>query len=81
MKNFWREVFSENNIASSKRVFGALSIVCCLFSMIYLTITEGGTIVVENILETFIIASISLLGLSSVTNIWKKKNKENKDKE
>ena len=36
-----------------------------------ITIKEGGTQVVENIMQTLLIVSSALLGISSVTSIWK----------
>lgn len=68
---FLREVFSENGIGSSKRVLGALSILVFLGCLIYLTISEGCSDCVEGLLQVLIITSCSLLGLSSITNIWK----------
>lgn len=38
---------------------------------IYLTIRDGGTVVVENLIQTSLVMSASLLGISSVTSIWK----------
>ena len=42
-----------------------------LFCIVYLTMTEGCTSCVEGLLQVLIITSCSLLGLSSITNIWK----------
>jgi len=85
IKEFWREIFSEDGIGSSKRVVGALSMLVILFCITYLTITEGCTNCVEGLLQVLIITSCSLLGLSSVTSIWKKNKvslfQENKKEE
>jgi hypothetical protein len=70
-KEFWREIFSENGIGSSKRIVGTLSMLVALGCIIYLTITEGCTNCVEGLLQVLIITSCSLLGLSSITSIWK----------
>jgi hypothetical protein len=70
-KDFWRLVFCENGSPSSKRVMGAICLVVCLFCLVWLTIKEGGTRVVENIMQTLLIVSSALLGISSVTSIWK----------
>ena len=45
--------------------------VAALFCIIYLVIMEGCTDCVEGLLQVLIITSCSLLGLSSITNIWK----------
>lgn len=39
--------------------------------MIYLVVSEGGSGVVENLLQTAMVMAASLLGISSVTSIWK----------
>lgn len=70
-KEFWREIFSENGVGSSKRIIGALAMIVALGCIIYLTISEGCTNCVEGLLQVLIITSCSLLGLSSVTSIWK----------
>lgn len=70
-KEFWREIFSENGIGSSKRIVGTLAMLVALGCIIYLTINEGCTSCVEGLLQVLIITSCSLLGLSSVTSIWK----------
>lgn len=87
-REFWREIFSENGIGSSKRIVGTLSMLVALGCIIYLTITEGCTNCVEGLLQVLIITSCSLLGLSSITSIWKTgeisvlpKQKQQKQKE
>lgn len=70
-RQFWREIFSENGNGSSKRLVGAVAMIVALGCIIFLTITEGCTACVEGLLQVLIITSCSLLGLSSVTSIWK----------
>ena len=70
-RQFWREMFSENGIGSSKRLVGSISMLVALGCIIYLTISEGCTNCVEGVLQVLIITACSLLGLSSVTSIWK----------
>ena len=69
--NFWREVFSENGGGSSKRIIGTLMIVVVMACTGYLTIKFGDSETVKSICETSIIVGASLLGLSSVTGIWR----------
>lgn len=64
-------VSGENGQISSKRVMGAVMSLVCLGCIIYLSIREGGTLVVENLLQTTLIMAASLLGISSVTGIWR----------
>ena len=71
-KGFFRQLISgANGIVSSKRVMGMLTLLVCLGCIIYLVIAEGGTNVVENLLQTGMVMAASLLGISSVTSIWK----------
>lgn len=74
-REFWREIFSENGIGSSKRIVGTLSMLVALGCIVYLTITEGCTNCVEGLLQVLIITACSLLGLSSITNIFKQNKK------
>lgn len=71
-KTFLYEVFSEKGIGSSKRVAGMIAEVIALLCVVYLTISEGGSNCVQSLLETTIITGACLLGVASVTGIWKK---------
>ena len=64
-------ISGENGQISSKRVMGLVMGSVCLGCIIYLTIHDGGTVVVENLLQTTLITAASLLGISSVTGIWR----------
>ena len=64
-------VSGENGQISSKRVMGMIMSLVCLGCIIYLSIHDGGTVVVENLLQTTLITAASLLGISSVTGIWR----------
>lgn len=71
-KGFFRQLVSgANGVVSSKRVMGMFVLLVCLACIIYLVIAEGGTGVVENLLQTGMVMAASLLGISSVTSIWK----------
>lgn len=71
-QGFFRQLVSgANGIISSKRVMGMLILVVCLICIIYLVVSEGGSGVVENLLQTAMVMAASLLGISSVTSIWK----------
>ena len=69
--NFKEIVSGENGKLSSKRVTGVIVLVVCLLCTCWLVYNEGGTQVVENLLQTLMIMSAALLGISSVTSIWK----------
>jgi hypothetical protein len=73
MNNNFKEIMSgENGRLSSKRVMGIIVLAVCLICTIWLVYNEGGTQVVENLLQTLMIMAAALLGISSVTSIWKK---------
>ena len=68
---WWREVFSEKGIGSAKRVAGAFITFISMGCITYLTITAGPIMIVENLLQTSLITGAALLGLYSITSIWK----------
>lgn len=71
MKKVLREIFSgANGKLSAKRVIGGFAMTVALGCTIYLVIRDGSTSVVENLLMTIFITSVSLLGLPAVTSVW-----------
>jgi hypothetical protein len=72
-KSFWREVFSgANGIASSKRILGAFCLLVCTATIVYLAIESKDSDNVKDLIELLMGVSALLLGISSVTGIWKK---------
>ena len=63
---------------SSKRVCGVLGFLTIMFAVIFCTVTGTQT---PLIVGTFIWAVCMLLGLDSVTDIWKTKQDVNKGRE
>ncbi len=81
--NFFLELFSCRGTVSSKRVIGAATLTIVMCCVVYLTITEGGTRAVEELLSTAMFLSAALLGISNITSIWKsglRGNTTNQDK-
>ena len=73
MKDFWKQVFSgANGVASSKRILGAFCLLVCTATIVYLAITSKDSDNVKELLEMLMGVSALLLGISSVTGIWKK---------
>lgn len=72
IKNFIKDMLSGKGEISSKRVSGMSMILTSIACIIYLTISEGGTTTVQSLIETSIITGACLLGVSTVTGIWKK---------
>lgn len=70
--NFKEMISGANGIISSKRVMGVIILSMCMLCTCWLVWSEGGTQVVENLLQTLMIMAAALLGISSVTGIWKK---------
>ena len=70
--NFREMVSGGNGIISSKRVMGVVVLTICMICTCWLVYAEGGTQVVENLLQTLMIMAAALLGISSITGIWKK---------
>lgn len=69
--NFWRECFEEYGRGSSKRVVGAFMIIAAVICVLYLVFRYGETSMNQGLIETIIFVGAGLLGLSSVTSIWK----------
>jgi hypothetical protein len=71
MKKILREIFSgANGKLSAKRVIGGLAMLVALICTTVLVFRDGSNTVVENLLMTIFITSVSLLGLPAVTGIW-----------
>ena len=77
-KSIIREIFSSGPdlIVSSKRVFGAIALLVALGCTMYLTILSSDLHIAENLIEMAYIVGASLLGVASVTSIWKQPNKK-----
>lgn len=73
--NFREMISGENGVISSKRVMGVIVLTVCMMCTCWLVWSEGGTTVVENLLQTLMIMAAALLGISSITGIWKKGEK------
>lgn len=69
-RQFMQLAFSEKGSPSSKRVVGGLLVIGVIISTI-ISVCLGHTIFLESILNTSLIVGAALLGLSSVTSIWK----------
>ena len=72
MREFIRLTLSEDGVPSAKRVVGFIGYLVALGCIITLTIRDGGTVVVQDLIQTLLITSTSLLGLYSITSIWKR---------
>jgi hypothetical protein len=71
MKRVLREIFSgANGKLSAKRVIGGFAMFVALVCTTILVFRDGSNTVVENLLMTIFITSVSLLGLPAVTGIW-----------
>jgi hypothetical protein len=72
MSKILREIFSgANGKLSAKRVIGGIAMAVALTCTTILVFRDGSNEVVENLLMTIFITSVSLLGLPAVTGIWK----------
>ena len=69
--NFREMISGENGVISSKRVMGVIVLTVCVICTCWLVYAEGGTQVVENLLQTLMIMAAALLGISTITGIWR----------
>lgn len=79
-----RDIFSASSgHLSSKRILGAIVLLTCLVVVVFRTHTEGITDNIKGLFEWFIATSTALLGITSITSIWKSnttnKNAKNSD--
>lgn len=73
-----KEIFSsDNGYLSSKRVLGGIVLMSCLVFTIVQAVREGMTDNLKELFEWLIITSTALLGINSVTSIWKTKKPKN----
>ena len=73
IKEYLKLMITSHSGISSKRVCGVLGFLVIMFVIIFSTVTS---IQAHVILETFIWAVCMLLGIDSVTGIWKDFKKE-----
>lgn len=66
---FLKDMLSSHSGISSKRVCGVIGWLVCLGVLIYCTIN---IIQAPLMIDTFLICCMALLGIDSVTGIWKK---------
>lgn len=77
---FFKQLFSgATGHISSKRVLGAICLLTCMGVIIYLAVQSKDSDNVKSLLEMMIGVSALLLGISSVTSIWKKIPNSNDD--
>ena len=68
--NWIREILSaKSGMLSSKRVCGAIGFLACVAVFIYCTIKM---IQAPNMVDALLLSCMGLLGVDSVTSIWKK---------
>lgn len=78
--NVVKEIFSgSNGHLSSKRVLGGIVLISCLIFTIVQAVREGMTDNLKELFEWLIITSTALLGITSVTSIWKNKKPNSND--
>ena len=64
--------FSENGVGSAKRILGAVIIVGVMFCTVWSCVKYGMTNNNKSVIETEILTAGGLLGITSITNMWKK---------
>lgn len=75
MKQFFKDMLNSESSVSSKRFCGLLGWLLCLILCCYCTYKQQEA---PDVVEILFICSTSLLGIDSITNIWKKNINANK---
>ena len=68
--SFLKDAVTSNNCVSSKRIAGLMGWIVCLIIIIYCSIATKEA---PEAIDTLFVCSTSLLGLDSITNVFKKK--------
>ena len=63
MKTFIKNIFTSGTPESSKRIFGGIGFICAI---VFIAIWQ------RSLTDTLLFVSASLLGLETITNLWKK---------
>lgn len=66
--SFLKQIITANSGVSSKRACGMIGFIVVIFVLLYCTVANTQAPVM---IDTFIYAICLLLGIDSVTNIWK----------
>lgn len=74
IRNFLKQLVTAHTGISSKRVCGILGFLTVLGILIYCTVN---VIQAPTMIEPFMYVICALLGIDSITGIWKKFDKEN----
>ena len=72
MKKIWSWVWEQLNDGLEKSTVGMLTLFGVFGCIVYLMLKEGGSNAVESLLTTAMIVAATLMGVNSVTDIFKK---------
>lgn len=72
MTDFINDMLSGRGKISAKRFLGLIMIAVSQICIMYLTVRFGSSATVQNLIETNMIVGACLLGVTSVTGIWKR---------
>ena len=72
-ENFWKQIIISHSGVSSKRVCGVLGFLIVITTLIYCTLN---CVQAPDMIEPFMYAICLLLGIDSVTGIWRKKDED-----
>lgn len=73
-ENFWKQIIIAHSGVSSKRICGVLGFLIVIAALIYCTLN---CIQAPDMIEPFMYAICLLLGIDSVTGIWRKNDGNN----
>lgn len=77
MRKIWGWIVEQLSDGLEKSTVGTITMFGVLGCIVYLTLKEGGSQAVESLLTTAMIVSATLMGVNSVTDIFKKTENTN----
>lgn len=72
MRNFWRFIVHKLSDGIEKSTTGMLIMLVCMGLILYLTLKEGGSGTVSDLISMAMIVAAALMGVNSITDIFKR---------
>lgn len=71
MRKVWINILERITDGLERSTVGTIVMLCCMGLIAYLCIREGGTDIVDDLITTAMIVAASLMGVTSIADIFK----------